>query len=133
VRQRWPGSSTPIRVAPFKRKTAHATYVARYSLVAPSNVFTIGVVKRDLRKGTAKLTVNTPGRGTLALSGTGVKRVQVTTPASAAKVNVTVQATGKSKLTLSRVGHVSVRVTLTFAPAGGTPKSRSTTVVLKKS
>jgi hypothetical protein len=58
--------------------------------------------------------------------------VQVTTPASAAKVNVTVQATGKSRLTLSRVGDVSVKVTITFAPAGGTPKSRSTAVALKK-
>jgi hypothetical protein len=109
-----------------------ASYVARYSLLAPSNAFTIGVVKRDLRKGTAKLTVNTPGRGTLTLAGTAVKRVSVTTPASAAKLGVTVQATGKSKLTLIGVGHVSVKVTLTFAPAGGTPKSRSTTVVLKK-
>ena len=111
----------------------HATYIARYSLLAAvSNLFTIGVVKRDLSKGTAKLTVTTPGRGTLTLSGAGVRSVKVTTPSSAAKVNVAVQATGKSKLTLVRVGHVSVKVTLRFAPTGGTAKSRSTTVVLKK-
>ena len=109
-----------------------ATYIARYSLLAASNLFTFGTVKRDVSKGTAKLTVNAPGRGTLTLSGTEVKRVKVTTPSSTAKVAVTVQATGTSKLTLIRLGHVSVKVTITFAPTGGIAKSRSTTVVLKR-
>ena len=109
-----------------------ASYIARYSLVAPSNLFTFGTVKRDLNKGTAKLTVSAPGQGTLTLSGAGVRRVKVTTPSSPAKVTLTVQATGKSKLTLVRVGHVSVKVTITFAPTGGIAKSRSTTVLLKR-
>ncbi len=109
-----------------------ASYIARYSLVAPSNLFTIGVVKGNLSTGTAKLTVSAPGQGTLTLSGAGVRRVKVTTPSSAAKVTLTVQATGKSKLTLVRVGHLSVKVTITFAPTGGIAKSRSTTVLLKR-
>jgi trimeric autotransporter adhesin len=46
-----------------------ATYIARYApQSAPSNVFTIGVVKADVSKGTARLTVNTPGAGALTLS-----------------------------------------------------------------
>jgi hypothetical protein len=109
-----------------------ASYVARYSLVAPSNVFTFGAVKRNLNKETAKLTVSAPGQGTLTLSGAGVRRVKATTPSSAAKVTLTVQAMGKSKLTLVRLGHVSVKVTITFAPTGGIAKSRSTTVLLKR-
>jgi hypothetical protein len=110
-----------------------ASYLARYTpQAAPSNAFTIGSVKADLRKGTAKLSVSTPGQGTLSLSGTGVRHVQVTTPSSSATVTLTVQATGKAAQTLKRVGRVSVTVTTTFAPTGGTARSRSTTVVLKK-
>jgi hypothetical protein len=111
-----------------------ATYIARFTpqAAAPSNLFTIGVVKRDLSKGTARLTVSAPGSGTLALSGVGVRRVKVTTPSSPAKVTLTVQATGKSKLTLVRLHHVSVKVAITFTPTGGIARSRSTTVVLKR-
>jgi hypothetical protein len=111
----------------------HATYIARFTpQAAASNLFTIGVVKGDLGKGTARLTVNAPGRGTLTLSGTGVRRVKVSTPASPAKVGLTVQATGKSRQTLGRLGRVKVKVTITFTPTGGAARSRSTTVVLKK-
>jgi hypothetical protein len=110
-----------------------ATYIARYApQAAPSNLFTIGVVKGNLGTGTAALTVNAPGPGTLTLSGAGVRHVQVTTPSSPAKVKLTVQATGKSKQTLARLGHVNVKATITFTPTGGSAKSRSTTVVLKR-
>jgi hypothetical protein len=110
-----------------------ASYIARYSLQsAPSNQFTIGVVKRHLSTGTASLTVSAPGRGTLTLSGAGVRRVKVTTPSKPAKVSLTVRATGKSKRTLDRLGRVKVKVVITFTPTGGRAKSRSTTVVLKK-
>lgn len=111
-----------------------ASFIARYGpQVAPSNLFTIGAVKVDLRTGTAKLTVNVPGRGTLTLSGAGVRHVAATTPSSAAAVQLTVQATGTSAQTLNRLRRVSVKVTITFTPTGGSSRSRSTTVVLKKS
>jgi hypothetical protein len=111
-----------------------ASYVARYApQAAPSNLFTIGAVKRDLKKGTAKLTVNAPGAGTLTLSGPAVRHVQVTTASSPAAIQLTVQATGKSGQTLNRLGRVSVKVTIAFTPTGGSARSRSTTVVLKKS
>jgi len=110
-----------------------ATYIARYApQAAPSNLFTIGAVKRDLGKGTATLTVSTPGPGRLTLVGAGARHVKVATPSSPAKVKLTVQATGKSKATLDRLGHVKVKVTIAFTPTGGSAKSRSTTVVLKK-
>jgi hypothetical protein len=110
-----------------------ATYVARFSpQTAPSNLFTIGAVKGDRGKGTATLTVNAPGAGTLTLSGAGVRHVKVATLSSAAKVKLIVQATGKSRQTLDRLGRVTVKVTITFTPAGGSARSRSTTVLLKK-
>jgi hypothetical protein len=58
--------------------------------------------------------------------------VKVTTPSSPTKVALTVQATGKSKQTLDRLGRVKVTVAITFTPTGGSAKSRSTTVLLKK-
>jgi len=47
-------------------------------------------------------------------------------------VQLTVQASGKSSQTLNRVGRVNVKVTIAFTPTGGSARSRSTTVVLKK-
>jgi polysaccharide deacetylase 2 family uncharacterized protein YibQ len=73
-----------------------------------------------------------PGAGTLTLKGVGVRSVNVTTPSNPAKVALTVQATGKSKQTLDHLGRVSVKVTISFTPTGGSVKSRSMTVVLKK-
>jgi hypothetical protein len=111
----------------------HASYIARYApQSAPSNLFTIGVVKGDLSKGTATLAVNAPGPGALSLSGAGVRSVKVATPSNPANVKLTVQATGKSSKTLDRLGRVTVKVTTTFIPTGGSARSRSTTVVLKK-
>jgi hypothetical protein len=95
-------------------------------------VFTIAAVTRNLVAGTAKLTINTPGPGTLTLSGSGVRPAEVTTSPSAGTAKLTVQAAGKAKLTLNRLGHITVRPTITFAPTGGAARSRSTTVVLKK-
>ena len=111
----------------------HASFIARYApQSAASNLFTIGAVKNVLSKGTATLTVRTPGAGSLTLSGAGVRRVKVTTPASAGNVKLTVQATGKAKQTLVRVGRVKVKVAITFTPTGGTAKSRSVSVLLKR-
>ena len=110
-----------------------ASYVARYApQAAPSNLFTLGAVTSNLRTGTAALAVHTPGAGTLALSGAGVKRMTATAPSSPAKVTLTVQAIGKAKLALNRLHHVKVRVAITFVPTGGTARNRATTVLLRK-
>ena len=58
--------------------------------------------------------------------------MKLTTPSRAATVALTVQATGKSKATLDRVGSVRVKVAIAFAPSAGTVTRKSTTVVLKK-
>ena len=110
-----------------------AAYIARFTpqAAAPSNVITVGAA-RAAANGTAKLTVSAPGAGRLTLSGVGVRLVNVTTPSSPAKVTLTVQAAGKAKQTLDRVGRVKLKATITFTPTGGTARSRSATVVLKK-
>jgi hypothetical protein len=111
-----------------------ASYIARFTpqAAAPSNLFTIAAIKGNRGNGTATVTVNAPGAGTLTLSGAAVRRVKVATPSSPAKVNLTVQATGKARQTLIRTRRVKVTVTITFVPTGGTARSRSTSLVLKK-
>ncbi len=109
-----------------------ASYVARYSPHAPSNAFTFGATKFGLANGTATLTVNTPGAGSLTLSGAGVRRMKATTPSGAAAVPLTVHATGGALQTLNHRGRVSVTVKVTYIPAGGAARSRFTTVVLRK-
>ena len=112
---------------------SHAAYIARYSpQAAVSSAFTVAAVARNLVTGTAKLTINTPGPGTLTLSGSGVRPAKVRTSASARTTTLTVQAAGKARLTLNRLGHATVKAIITFAPTGGTARSRSTTVVLRK-
>ena len=110
-----------------------AAYIARFSpQAAPSNLFTIGPIKADLAKGTAAVTVSTPGAGTLSLSGVGVRSARVTTPSGPAMPKLLVRATGKSQLTLVRTGRVKVKITITFAPTGGSARSRSTSILLKR-
>jgi hypothetical protein len=112
---------------------SHASYLARYTAqTAPSNVFTLGMVTRNLRTGTATLNVNTPGPGTLTLSGAGILAATTTTPSSAGSVKLAIKAVGASKRQLDRLGHVKVKLTITFTPTGGTARSRGTTVVLQK-
>jgi hypothetical protein len=110
-----------------------AAYITRYTpQTASSNLFTFGAVTPNLTTGTAKLTINTPGPGVLTLKGTGVRTARVTTPSSAGSVKLSVQATGNARQILGRLGRVKVKPTITFAPTGGTARSRSTAVVLKK-
>jgi hypothetical protein len=45
---------------------------------------------------------------------------------------LTIQATGKGRLTLNRLGHMTVKPTITFVPTNGTARSKSTSVALKK-
>jgi trimeric autotransporter adhesin len=110
-----------------------ATYIARFTpQAATGSTFSVGAARANLVKGTAVLTVSAPGAGRLTLKGTGVGSVSVTTPSSPATVALAVQATGKSKQTLDRVGRVKVKVAITFTPTGGSATSRSATVVLRK-
>ena len=61
----------------------------------PSDAFTLGKVERNKKKGTAKLTVNVPGPGTVDLSGKGVKPQK--RMAGAGSLKLSIKATGNKK------------------------------------
>jgi hypothetical protein len=108
-----------------------ASYIARYG-AAPINTFTVGAVTRNLKSGTAILTAKTRGYGTMALRGAGVVASTAGTAAKSGRVKLTVKAHGASKQQLDQLGHVTVKVKITFTPTGGTPRTRAATVVLEK-
>jgi hypothetical protein len=90
-----------------------------------------GKVTSDKVKGTATLTITVPGAGKLVVSGDGIKKVTKQVKA-AGKVTVTIKAKGEALATLNEDGKVAVKVTITYTATGGAPKTKTKTVVLKK-
>jgi tripartite motif-containing protein 71 len=98
--------------------------------VKPSNEFTIGKLKRNTRKGTAKLAVEIPGPGALALAGKQVKPQE--TSVGAGESSLTIKAKGKAKRKLKSGGKAKVAVDVTFLPTGGDPNTQSRKLKLKR-
>ena len=100
--------------------------------VKPSNDFSFGKVKKNKNNGTALLTVDVPGPGTLTLGGAGVKP-QRSAGATISKevtkagpVTLKIKAKGAKKAKLKNTGKVKVKAKVTFAPNGDIPVSPST-------
>ena len=90
--------------------------------------FSSGKLKRNRRNGTATLSVNVPGPGTLALTGKGLVKQRpgdraLRTVAKAVSapgtVKLTVRTKGKKNRNLNRTGKVSVKAKVTFTNTGG--------------
>ena len=117
-----------------------AKFLAKFTGVPPppSNVIALGKPKANKANGTATLSVTVPGAGVLTLQGKGVKGqrqgaagLSVTKPVSGAgKVKLKVKAKGKTLKKLKANGKVTVKVTVTFTPTGGTPRSETKKVKL---
>ena len=97
----------------------------------PTNQFT---VKPAVAKGTgATLQVSVPGPGTVSASG---KELKTATAGSSGAGTVTLKlklsGAGLKALNASRSHKLSVKVSVVFAPAGGSPGSTIRTVTFKK-
>jgi hypothetical protein len=90
-----------------------------------SNEFGFGKVKKDERKGTAKLTVKVPGPGDFELRGKGIKTASKDVP-HAGKVKLAVKPTGTAKQKLNQTGEAKVRAAVTYTPDGGIPDAPNT-------
>jgi streptogramin lyase len=109
---------------------------------APSNAFSFGKVKRNKRRGTATLTVEVPGPGTLSLSGKGlvpgsasaasVRRAAAKVVSAASQVQLRVISKGRKKRALNRKGKVKVNAKITYTPTGGSPNTQSRLIKLIK-
>ncbi len=81
----------------------------------------LGKLKRNTRRGTAKLLVHVPGPGRLTLRGKGVRRHRPARAASPGKVRLLIRAKGRKKKTLLNRGKVKLKVKVAYTPSGGLP------------
>lgn len=110
--------------------------IAEFSraLEPPSNEFSFGKVKRNRRKGTAKLTVEVPGAGELALAKTAKLKPTTKTAPAAGELRLQLKPRGKAKRKLRAAGKhkvkVKVKAAVTYTPTGGDPNARTKSLKL---
>ncbi|MGH2991146.1 MAG: choice-of-anchor Q domain-containing protein [Solirubrobacterales bacterium] len=98
----------------------------------PSNEFSFGKVKKNKRKGTAKLTVEVPGPGELALARTKRVKPAAESTNAAEKVRLTIRSRGKARKRLDARGKARVRARVTYTPTGGEPNTKAKRIRLRK-
>ena len=96
-----------------------------------SNAFSFGKVKRNRKRGTAKLTVNIPGPGALSLAPGKVKPV-VTRADSGGSVVLLLKPKGRTRSKLAQSGKVRVNVSVSYTPDNGDRNTKTTKVKLLK-
>jgi hypothetical protein len=99
---------------------------------ATANVFSFGKVKRNRKKGTAKLPVNVPDRGELDLAKTKKVKPQGKRAPEEGKVKLTIKPRRRSKRALRKKGKAKVRAEVTYTPDGGDPNTESKRIKLIK-
>ncbi len=96
----------------------------------PRNEFSFGKLKRNKRKGTAKLTVNVPGPGALELAQDKKVKGDQARAESAGDTTLTVKPKGKAKKKLSQHGKAKLGAEVTYTPDGGDPSTLTASVKL---
>jgi hypothetical protein len=100
--------------------------------VLPSNEFGFGKLKKNKRKGTAKLTVEVPGPGDLALAETDRVKGAEKQAEAAGDETLAIKPKRKAKRRLNQKGTAKVEVDVTYTPELGASKTESKKVGLKK-
>ena len=102
----------------------------------PSNVFRLGEVRKNKRRGTARLEILLPGPGTVVLAGRKVieRRVAENVPGQAngklTPVEIKVKPRHRTRSLLATYGVVVAPLSVTFTPVGGFSRTRYTRVWL---
>jgi dipeptidyl aminopeptidase/acylaminoacyl peptidase len=102
------------------------------NVLAPPNDFTFGLVKKNKRKGTAKISVHVPGPGDLALEGTGRSKPDAERANAQGGVVMNLKPNAKGKRKLRKKGKLPVNATVTYTPDNGQPNTLQTQVKLKR-
>jgi virginiamycin B lyase len=111
--------------------TGDATHLGSQSAGQVIATRLIQGVRRNPKKGTAKLIVVAPGPGALTVSGRGINGggAQAGGPG---EFSLSVKATGKTAKRLRRKGRTGVTASVTYTPPGGFSVTESTSVLLTK-
>jgi hypothetical protein len=115
----------------FIRGIGHPFGLAVDAGVPPANDFSFGELKRNKRKGTAKLLVEVPGAGSLELAGKGLKTA-VQDAGAAGEVELAIKAKGAKRRKLNDRGKLKLEAEVTFTPTGGAANTEATKVKLVK-
>jgi ELWxxDGT repeat protein len=97
-----------------------------------ANDFSFGKVKKNKRKGTAKLTVKVPGSGELELAKTKKVKPDDESAEDAGKEKLAIKPKGKARKRLNKKGKAKVNAEVTYTPEGGEPSTQSKKVKLVK-
>jgi hypothetical protein len=98
----------------------------------PDDDFRFGKLKRNLKKGTAKLAIRVAGPGQLGLAKSKRLRSDSKQPTAAGKVRLRVRPRKKAKAKLANTGKVKVRLKVTYTPTWGEPNTKPKKVKLKR-
>jgi hypothetical protein len=101
---------------------------------APSGVavnFSLGKLK-DKKRGTAKLTVEVPAPGGVALAQTKKLNGAEVRAEAAGEVQLPIKPRGNAKEKLAQKGKAKVKAEVTYTPDGGEPESQIATLKLMK-
>jgi hypothetical protein len=99
---------------------------------AVSNEFSFGKVKKNKKRGTAKLTVSVPGAGELELAKSKKVKGADERVDGAGEAKLRIKPKCKAKGKLNDLGKAKVNAAVTFAPDGGEPSTQSKRVKLVK-
>ncbi len=101
-------------------------------------VFRIGKARLNRKNGTARLTVNVPGSGSLVVSGRKIvkhraERLATTSrTVGAGKATFIIKPKRKVKKRLARRGKAKVKANVTFTLTGGSPAQQTTSITLRE-
>jgi hypothetical protein len=110
----------------------NSTSATRPISIAASNEFSFGKVKKNKKKGTAKLAVELPGAGELELAKNKKVKGASADATCNGEVSLRVKAKGKAKRKLNKKGKAKVKAKVSFTPTGGSQNTESKKVKLKK-
>jgi streptogramin lyase len=127
-----PGSSTNEAVARVTGFGEPPPGVPETPPGVPENDFEFGKVKKNKKKGTAKLTVVVPGPGEVELAKTKKVKGDEERAEAAGEVKLLVKPGGKAKGKLKDRGKVKVEAEVTYTPTGGTPNTEDKKLKLVK-
>jgi hypothetical protein len=94
--------------------------------------FSLGKLKKANDKGTARLTVEVPAPGGIALAQTTKVNGAEVRAEAAGELQLAIKPTGRAKKKLAHKGKAKVEVEVTYTPDGGQPSTQSTALKLKR-
>jgi hypothetical protein len=94
--------------------------------------FRLGKVKKNKRKGTAKLTVSVPCPGDLELAKTKKVKADDELAEAEGDEKLKIKPKGKARKRLAKKGKAKVKAEVTYTPTGGEPNTKTKKLKLKR-